>query len=463
MTEKFPNSENVSKDYRDIGLRLDGNMITDLSNCTLKGNLMRISFKDNNLSRVDVSLFAKLKGLYYIDLSNNKLISIPERLFWNQYKLSIVYLANNTLTEIPARMFVNKPYLQHVDLSANSLTAIPAGLVENLQSLEIVDLSANLLSAIPSGLIKGTNLSTFRLGNNPWECNCHTSWMKEWLVRRRGIIRDLDEVKCSTGIPDSKLHVNFIEYQFNCTSPAAIVVRNALLAVGAAIVLCVITVMLIYVYRGELKILLYVHCNWHPFDAAENADFLDMQYDTFISYSGLDYKWVCFDLLPKLENHNPPYRVCVHDRDFMPGAYIEDNIMEAVESSRRMIMVLSQNYLKSDWCMLKFRAAHNKVLNDRTNYLILVLYDDVNVSELDKDMKLYIRTNTYLARSNKWFYDKLLYSMPTKSLQQLRKEMENKMVKNNSDDSLDHTNIEIGTSSSQFPSDMDALITNNEC
>ena len=182
-------------------------------------------------------------------------------------------------------------------------------------------------------------------------------------------------------------------------------------------------------YRGQIKILWYVHCNWHPFDAAENADILHMTYDAFVSYSGLDYKWVCFDSLPKLKNHNPPYKVCVHDRDFMPGTNIQDNIMEAVQSSRRMIMVLSHNYLKSEWCMLEFRAAHIKVLNDRTNYLILVLYDDVNVSELDEDMKLYIRTNTYLARSNQWFYDRLLYSMPTKNLQQLRKEMEGKLGK----------------------------------
>ena len=41
--------------------------------------------------------------------------------------------------------------------------------------------------------------------------------------------------------------------------------------------------------------------------------------------------------------------------------------------------------------------------------------------------------------------------------------MENKMGKNNSVDSLDQTNIEQGTSSSQFSTEMDALITNTEC
>ena len=103
------------------------------------------------------------------------------------------------------------------------------------------------------------------------------------------------------------------------------------------------------------------------------------------------------------------------------------------------------------------RAAHNKVLNDRTNYLILVLYDDVNVSELDEDMKLYIRTNTYLARSNQWFYDKLLYAMPTKNLQQLRMEMETKTRKTPSNHPLDFTCNEQATP--QCSSNVKTLMT----
>ena len=371
------------------------------------------------------------QGSIELDLSDNLI---------TQFDTTYPYLAN----------------LEKLNLQNNQINSISADVLEYLDRCQIreLQLDTNKLHDLPqkADIFRQTNLSYLTLGNNPWECNCHTSWMKHWLIIRRDIIQDLDEVTCVTGTLAGQVYVEVKEDQFICITPPAIVIRNSLLAVGAVLVLCVTAVILIYVYRGEIKIVLYVHCNWHPFDREENADILDMTYDAFISYSGLDYKWVCFDLLPKLENHNPPYRVCVHDRDFMPGAYIEDNIMEAVKSSRRMIMVLSRNYLKSDWCMLEFRAAHNKVLNDRTNYLILVLYDDIDVSELDEDMQLYIRTNTYLARSNQWFYDKLFYSMPTKNLEELRKEMETKMGKPPANHPLDFTyNDELGCSSSQFP------------
>ena len=73
-------------------------------------------------------------------------------------------------------------------------------------------------------------------------------------------------------------------------------------------------------------------------------------------------------------------------------------------------------------CLLEFRAAHERVLRDRTNYLIVVLFDDINVDDLDEDLKLYVRTNTYLSISNKWFWQKLLYAMPEKPLAKLRGE-----------------------------------------
>ena len=49
------------------------------------------------------------------------------------------------------------------------------------------------------------------------------------------------------------------------------------------------------------------------------------------------------------------------------------------------------------------------------NYLIIILFDDVNMVDLDDEIKLYMRTNTYLSISNKWFWEKLCYALPRNS------------------------------------------------
>jgi len=55
------------------------------------------------------------------------------------------------------------------------------------------------------------------------------------------------------------------------------------------------------------------------------------------------------------------------------------------------------------------------VLEDRMKYLIVILFDDVDTTELDEEFKLYLRTNTYLSVSDKGFWQKLYYAMPLPS------------------------------------------------
>jgi len=48
-------------------------------------------------------------------------------------------------------------------------------------------------------------------------------------------------------------------------------------------------------------------------------------------------------------------------------------------------------------------------------YLIVILFDDVDTTELDEEFKLYLRTNTYLSVSDKRFWQKLYYALPLRS------------------------------------------------
>ena len=76
--------------------------------------------------------------------------------------------------------------------------------------------------------------------------------------------------------------------------------------------------------------------------------------------------------------------------------------------------------------MYKF-ILHNctllQVLKDRTNYLIVVLCEDVSSEDLDEDMRMYLKTNTYLSRDNSWFRQKLRYAMPQRPLRELKQAM----------------------------------------
>ena len=81
-----------------------------------------------------------------------------------------------------------------------------------------------------------------------------------------------------------------------------------------------------------------------------------------MSYHHQDSEWVRQELRPRLEDAEPRFRLCLHERDFVVGATVADNICTAVDISRRMVLLLSRAFLQSHWCHEEFRQAHYKVI-----------------------------------------------------------------------------------------------------
>jgi len=71
------------------------------------------------------------------------------------------------------------------------------------------------------------------------------------------------------------------------------------------------------------------------------------EYDVFISYSSIDTDWVKGWLLPRLESSG--LNVCIDYRDFDIGVPSLTNMENAVERSRKTLLVLTPNWIKSEW------------------------------------------------------------------------------------------------------------------
>jgi hypothetical protein len=138
----------------------------------------------------------------------------------------------------------------------------------------------------------------------------------------------------------------------------------------------------------------------------------DKLFDAFVSYSAKDEAFVVEELAPILENGDPSYKLCLHYREFPAGGYISDTIVQAVESSKRTIMVLSENFIKSEWCRFEFKSAHHQVLRDKRKRLIVILLGEVPNKDLDPDIRLYLKTNSYLQWGDKHFWEKLKFALP---------------------------------------------------
>ncbi len=179
---------------------------------------------------------------------------------------------------------------------------------------------------------------------------------------------------------------------------------------GAFAGITLITILVVLLFRKEIVVILYSKFGIR-FNKNEEEG---RTYDAFITYSQEDIGFVKHQLLRPLEELKK-FKICIHHRDFDIGVFIATNIINAIKQSRRTIIVLSQSFIDSEWCKFEFEQAHLHLMHDKSyKLLVIVLEEPKNLKNIPPLMQSYILTRTYLMRTDKLFWQKLLYQMPDK-------------------------------------------------
>lgn len=82
-------------------------------------------------------------------------------------------------------------------------------------------------------------------------------------------------------------------------------------------------------------------------------------YDVFVSYCDENREWVINELLPNLEQRNE-ISICLHERDFLVGLSILENIIACMDRSKCLLLVVSQSFLLSQWCQFEMHLAQHR-------------------------------------------------------------------------------------------------------
>jgi hypothetical protein len=136
------------------------------------------------------------------------------------------------------------------------------------------------------------------------------------------------------------------------------------------------------------------HRGYTPVDC-RNDDTSEFAYDVFISYSDSNGKFVKKVLVPELEAKRH-VRVMVHDRDFIPGNFVVDNIVNAITKSRKTMILMSRDFLRSAWCVREMNYARMEALHTERNVLLVMMLEPVTVKGLPLEIMDILRNQTYL-------------------------------------------------------------------
>lgn len=76
------------------------------------------------------------------------------------------------------------------------------------------------------------------------------------------------------------------------------------------------------------------------------------KFHLFVSYSSVDAVWT-HGLISRLEADLSGMKVCLHERDFTPGRNVLENMAECIQQSQKVLLMLSQDFVQSRWCLLE--------------------------------------------------------------------------------------------------------------
>ncbi|XP_076076041.1 toll-like receptor 4 [Mytilus galloprovincialis] len=147
--------------------------------------------------------------------------------------------------------------------------------------------------------------------------------------------------------------------------------------------------------------------------ANQSENSFDFMYDAFVSYSDDDRSFVLNDCIENLEEEGH-LRLCLHHRDFVPGEDITDNIIHAIESSRKTVCIITRSFLQSYYCMFEYNMARMESIHSRNgkNILFLVFYEQLLPDELPLVLYEVIQKQTYIEfpndeHGNRIFWEKI--------------------------------------------------------
>ncbi|XP_047209785.1 toll-like receptor 1 [Girardinichthys multiradiatus] len=370
--------------------------------CETLSNVKKLSLVGNNLKNLQVvsKRLRYMKSLQHLDISINSFVYDGSSDCPWPPNITVMNISSGGLTE---NVFKCLPKgVEALDLQNNQISVIPLLLLK-LENLSSLNLNANRFLDLPPCvnfpkmtelLLKSNslhapsvkelrscpNLKILDASHNPFTCTCPLRHFIRLGVQTK-YESGLELLNWPEGyhciypevVKDSKLENLWIP-EISC---------SASLLAATILVPSVALIVTVFFLCRRLDVPWYMGMIWQWARAKHRArmrqlrpeDLVGIEFHAFVSYSQHDADWVKNFLLFNLEGPTGGLRICHHEKDFVPGKTIMENIITCVEKSRRSVFVLSAHFVKSEWCHYELYFASHQRLSQGLDSIVLVLLE----------------------------------------------------------------------------------------
>ncbi|CAH2047394.1 unnamed protein product, partial [Iphiclides podalirius] len=382
-------------------------------------------YLDGNIyNELNGTVFVSMRKAVVMYLNSSNIVSLHNDSFNTLVDLRILHLDNNKLKRLQGLEFSKLSNLKELYLQSNAIEFISNVTFSFLDALEVLRLDGNRL--VNYGLWHLDNnkkLQTLFIGGNRWSCDC--KYLQGFLTYISQNVEKVIDVhglwcvneKMSQIKKPLNLNVTVCSQISDSSMISALFVSNNIPLLASALtgfMLILLILVLVFTFRYACRMWLYSNCGIRLSPLADAFNDADKLYDAYICYSPKDEEFVIESLAQELENGYPSYHLCLHYRDVpqfeATYAQFPDLVVEATEASRRIIVVLTKNFILTEWSQIEFRQALQRALRKNPHKLIIVA---AGLVPRDPELKSHLKTGLEITWKEKRFWERLRYAMPS--------------------------------------------------
>ena len=411
-------------------IQCSSNQFTQLPE-SLPMDATEIFLDGNNFGDLKSHTFIGRKNLRILHLNHSRIDKIENQTFNGLKSLTVLHLENNNIQALQGFEFSGLSHLRELYMQNNRITSIAENTFKALKSLEVLFLHGNVIVDFPVWqLVANPYLVGIKLAENLWSCDC------EFMQKFRGYLKvfsskvyDAEEISCISNEAIGPSTIKMTAFEMTaCQEQISAIAKNQvgdkpvndytplMIATLASFAVIIVLAMVIFAFRNSIRVWIHSKYGVRMFESLESKMETGKLFDAYISYSAADDIFVRQVMSGELEMTGS-YRVCLHHRDLPGNTVLADTVIRASEAAQRTIVILSPNFLKTEWSRYDYKSGLLQAVNNGSRKVIFVLLGNMENNQLDPNLRLLLKNNIVLQWGDNLFWEKLRYSLPDQTQQ----------------------------------------------
>ena len=319
--------------------------------------------------------------------------------FQNLPKLTNLNLKSVGMRTLKSVMFSGTDNLSCLNLQSNRIYQIFEGSISHLSQLTLLQLDHNYLTSINASLLpQPEDQLSISAHYNTWTCDCSLLWFLKMIGNSRSSkihFSGKRDYICHS--PSYMTGVKVTKYQPSnneCVSNQLASTYYIMIYTSISLVVILLFVSTVFRFRWHIYFA-YINTKARIRGYKELNDPREYEYDAFVAYNRDDTNWVTGHLRKVLEKQNE-LKLCLHDRDWLGGIDIVDNIQQSIDKSRKVVLIITNAFARSNWCQLELTMAQHRLFSEDRDNLILVMKETILDCNMTPRLALQMKTQTYI-------------------------------------------------------------------